>query len=198
VLASQGGYGGGAACGPVHAGLFEACAEDGFAAGFHDAGADEHAEFSVVGVAHAVGVGLEVGDGFVDQLGLRAGQVVEAGSAGDRVDVAVVQLVEPLVQPLGWVGDDEVEQAGEFVQVFAGVEQVHDLGGCGEALLGQVPDPAGPVAQDHELAQVFAAAASGFGGEQVSEVLDRFQGGQVAGGVGVPDRAAVGVGCRSG
>ena len=37
VLAAQGGDGGGAAGGPVHAGLFEPGTEDGFAAGFDGA-----------------------------------------------------------------------------------------------------------------------------------------------------------------
>jgi hypothetical protein len=55
-------------------------AEDGFAAGCHDAGADEHAEFAAVGVAHAVG-GLEVGRSLVELVGLGAGQVVAAGGA---------------------------------------------------------------------------------------------------------------------
>ena len=55
VLAAQGGDGGGAAAGPAHAGLLEAGADDGFAAGFDDAGADEHAEFSVVGVSQPAG-----------------------------------------------------------------------------------------------------------------------------------------------
>ena len=152
MVAAQGGYGRRAGCGPVHAGAFESGAEDGFAAGFDDAGADEHAEFAVVGVAHAVGVGFEVGHGLVDRFGFRAGQVVAAGSGGDRFDVAVVQLGEPVSEPGGGVGDDEREQAGEFVEVFAGVVEVHDLGGFGEALLGEVPDPAGAVAEDDELA----------------------------------------------
>ena len=79
----------------MHAGLFEPGAEDGFAAGFDDAGADEHAVFAVVGVAHAVGVGFEVGDGLVDGVGFRAEDVVEAGGGGEGFDVAVVQVGEP-------------------------------------------------------------------------------------------------------
>jgi hypothetical protein len=84
--------------------LFEPGSEDGLAAGFDDAGADEHAVRAVVGVAHAVGVGLEVGHGLVDGVGLGADDVVETGGGGECFDVAVVQLGEPLLQPLGRPG----------------------------------------------------------------------------------------------
>ena len=43
---------------------FESLTNDGFAAGFDGAGADEHAVFAEVGVAHPVGVGFEVGQRF--------------------------------------------------------------------------------------------------------------------------------------
>jgi hypothetical protein len=48
------------------------------------------------------------------------------------------------------------------VQVLAGVEQVHDLGGPGELGSGDVPDPGGAVAEDRELADVIGAAAGAF------------------------------------
>jgi hypothetical protein len=46
------------------------------------------------------------------------------------------------------------------VEVLAGVEQVHDLGGFGELAAGDVPDPGGAVAEDGELADVVRAAGS--------------------------------------
>jgi hypothetical protein len=55
------------------------------------------------------------------------------------------------------------------VQVLAGVEHVDDLGGLGEVLGGEVPDPGGAVAQDGELADVPGAAPAGFGGHQHAE-----------------------------
>ncbi len=57
------------------------------------------------------------------------------------------------------------------------MEQVDDLGGGREALVGEVPDPAGAVAEDDELADVFGAAAVGFGLDELGEGLDRVQGG---------------------
>ena len=82
--------------------------------------------------------------------------------------------------------------------MFAGVVEVDDLGRFGEALVGEVPDPAGAVADDDELPDVVAAAAAGFGLEEVGEVLDRLEGGQVAGRVGVADRMPVVVGAGLG
>ena len=69
VLAAQGEDAGGAGDVPAHAGQFEALADDGFAAGFDDAGADEHAVVAEVGVAHAVGVGFEVRQRFCGVAG---------------------------------------------------------------------------------------------------------------------------------
>ncbi len=147
-----------------------------------------------MGVAHAVGVGFEVGHGFVHVGGLGSVELVETGGGREGFDVAVVQVGESPVQPGSGVGHDECELLGERVQVFAGVEQVDDAGGGGEALVGEVPDPAGAVAEDDELADVFGAAAAGFGLQEVGEHLDRVQGGQVAGRVRIAYRPVVLVG----
>jgi len=62
LLAAEGGDGVGAVDGPVHAGLLEPLADDGFAAGFHDAGADKQAALAEPVVAHAGRVVLEVAE----------------------------------------------------------------------------------------------------------------------------------------
>ena len=77
------------------------------------------------------------------------------------------------------------------MQVLAGVEQVHDLGGFGEFRGGDVPDPGGAVAENRELADVARAAAGAFGFHEVREHGGGLEGGDVAGGVPVPDRIAV-------
>ena len=61
------------------------------------------------------------------------------------------------------VEQHELQAAGEVVQVLAGVEQVHDLGGLGELVGGDAPDPGGAVAEDGELADVVGAAADALG-----------------------------------
>ena len=75
--------------------------------------------------------------------------------------------------------------------MFAGVVEVDDLGGGGEQLVGEVPDPHCPVAEDDELADVLSAAAAGFGIHELGEPGSGFESGQVAGGARVADRAAV-------
>jgi len=57
----------GAFHGPEHAGLFQAMADDGFAASFNDAGANEQMLLTERGIVHAGGIGGEV-VGFVSDL----------------------------------------------------------------------------------------------------------------------------------
>ena len=89
-------------------------------------------------------------------------------------------------------------EVGEFVDVLAGVVEVDDLGGGGKQLIGEVPDPDRPVAEDDELADVLAAAAAGFGVHELGEPGSGFEGGQVAGGARVTDRVAVVIGAGLG
>jgi len=91
-----------------------------------------------VGVAHAVGVGFEVGQVFVAFGGFDADEGVAAGGVGEGFDVAVVEVGERVFEPADRVGDDEGEVFGEGVQVFAGVVEVDDLGGGWEALVGEL------------------------------------------------------------
>ncbi len=81
--------------------------------------------------------------------------------------------------------------AREFVLVFAGVVLVDDVGRFREPLFGEFQIQRVPSPIDDQLADVVAAAAAGLGLHEASEVLDRFQGGQVAGGVGVAHRPAL-------
>jgi hypothetical protein len=67
------------------------------------------------------------------------------------------------------------------VDVLAGVVEVHDLGGGRESFIGDVPDPRGAIAEDHELADVLAAAAAGFGVHEAGETGGGSEGGQIAG-----------------
>ena len=75
----------------------------------------------------------------------------------------------------------------EVVQVLAGVVEAGDLGGLGEAVPGQGPDPFRAVADDDQLADGLGAAAPRFGGGQGAEGLGGGEAGQVAGRGGVLD-----------
>lgn len=57
----------------------------------------------------------------------------------------------------------------------------------GEAGGGQVPDPAGAVGEHDQLPDVLAAALAGVRGEQAGVVIDKLQGGDVAGRGGIAD-----------
>ena len=77
------------------------------------------------------------------------------------------------------------------MQVLAGVEQVHDLGGLGELGGGDVPDPGGAVAEDGGVGfpDVAGAAADALGLRQGEHVrgLER---GHCSGGIPVTDGVA--------
>ena len=120
-------------------------------------------------VAHPGGVGLEVAQCGVQFFGFDPGQR-EGGRRTAVRDVAVVESPAAFGDPGGvLVAEDEGEQLAQVVQVLAGVVQVDDLGGFGEVLAGQVPDPVRAVAEDGELADVAGAAAAGLGGHQHAE-----------------------------
>ena len=69
----------------MHSGLFESVADDGLASRFHHSGADEERFAAELGIAHADGVGLEVGDRsanlFLNRRIARA-QPLESGQYG--------------------------------------------------------------------------------------------------------------------
>lgn len=135
-----------------------------FAAGCGGAGADEHGVIAQVGVAHAVGVGFEIGQLFVGVAGGVAGEHKAGGLGNEGVDVIGVEVGEPDGQPVGvTLAENGCERGGEIVQVLAGVVDVHDRGGFGRDRGGPVPDPGGAVAEHHQLADVIGAAAASFG-----------------------------------
>jgi hypothetical protein len=83
----------------VHAGELEALADDRFAAGLHDAGADEQAAGAEPLVAHPGRVVQEVAEFLLDLVFLRAFEGVFADCGLDAVDVAVVQVLQAGGEP---------------------------------------------------------------------------------------------------
>ena len=84
----------------LHAGQFEALADDRLAACLDDAGADEQAAGAEPLVAHAGRVVLEVAQRLVQPRFLDADEGVGAGGGADAVDVAVVQVLQAGGEPL--------------------------------------------------------------------------------------------------
>ena len=115
--------------------------DDGLAAGLDGAGADEHTQRTEVLVAHPVGVGLEVAEGFVAFAGQGTGEFQVAGGGQQGGDVAGVEFAEPFGEPVRLaVAQQPGGEGGQVVDVLAGVVEVNDLGGGREQLAGEIPD----------------------------------------------------------
>src|SRR5665213_2199392 len=84
---------------PEHAGPFEARADDGFAACFDHAGADEQVLASEFWIAHALGVALEVS-------GLDSDGVCNRGSAAIDASEKLYQLFDIAAVGFGLVTED--------------------------------------------------------------------------------------------
>ena len=91
------------------------------------------------------GVVLEVAERGVELVFLDAFEGEEAGGLADAVDVAVIQVFHPCGEPfVRAVQQHELQEAGEVVQVLAGVEQVDDLGGLGNLSVAMFQIQAAP------------------------------------------------------
>ena len=88
-------------------------------------------------VAKVVGVVADL----LGQFGIGGLNGAEAGDQfGDLafVEPAFLMQADPLISTFGVVGK---QQACQLPQVLAGVEEIDDLNGSGEVILGDVPDP---------------------------------------------------------
>jgi len=143
-------------------------------------------------VAHPVGVGLEVAQGFVSFGGHGAHELQVAGGGQRGGDVPGVKFFQALGEPGGLaVAQQPGGEGGQLVDVLASVVEAGDLGGDGEVLVSEVPDSGRAVAEDDELADVLAAAAARLGVYELAEPGGGLEGGQVGRGARVTDRAAV-------
>ena len=73
-----------------------------------------------------------------------------AAQGGDHfIDAALVEFLAPLPGPsFADLAAVCVDGLGDLEQMALGVENVDDLGGVGEVLVGEVPDPWRTVAED--------------------------------------------------
>ena len=95
----------------------------------------------------------------------------------DGGDLARIQLVVPLLGPVGGEGTRRsVDGFGHVRELLPGVEEVHDLHGPGDQLVGQVPDPGGSVARDDPAEGLMKAAAPGFAAHALGELRLRLIG----------------------
>jgi hypothetical protein len=140
-------------------------ADDGLAAGFDDAGADEQVLFAEFGIVHTSRVGCEIVSFVADLPGHIGIGGLNRMEGGDEFrDLAFIEptfLMEadPGVAAFGVVG---IEQACQVPQMLACVEQIANLNCAGKVLLGQIPDPFGSVAYNDLLLGAAPPAFPGF------------------------------------
>ena len=125
-----------------------------------------------------------------------------APQGGDHfVDAALVEFLAPLPGPsFADLAPAPVDGLGNLEQMALGVEDVDDLDGIGEVLVGEVPDPRRAVAQHDPALGVVEAAAFGLADDAPGEGRglgvgiaggDGFDGGVVGGRAGVAHGAPV-------
>src|ERR1039457_1278787 len=68
--------------------------------------------------------------------------------------------------------------------------QIHDLNGAGEVLVSQIPDPDGPISQDHFERGPLPASAPSLRIDAEAELFGGFDGGYVGGGARISDGPA--------
>ena len=184
---------------PEHARLLEASADDGLAAGFDHAAADEVALAAEVAVAGALDVGGEVGDlashGFLARLiELRACFEQSRGLPEDALNVAAFEFRGPEFLLFAAELPVAVKGAGEHAEVFYRMIEVEDLNGGGEEQAGVFPDPCGPIAKEDNDPGEGESAPDGFGSELFAALAAVSHGADIAGGVGIAHGVAVFVG----
>src|SRR5262245_30120479 len=127
----------------MHARSLEPLGDDCSAARFHNSRAHKQSSISEIGIAHAVGIVSEVVHFFFERRLLsRVLGPTAAQGTDDRFDPARIQLLSPRSQP--WcllVGTGTEQEFGGLAQVLPGMIEIDDLQGCGEVLIGYIPDP---------------------------------------------------------
>ena len=95
---------------------------------------------------------------------------MDAQGVEEGIDAALVEFVALLFPPLrGEVGAGSVEGFDDLEEMSLGMEDVDDLDGAGEVLIGEVPDPGGAVAEDDLAFGLVEASAFGLAQDAVCE-----------------------------
>ena len=80
-----------------------------------------------------------------------------------------------------------MQLARQLPQVLARVIQIDDLHRAGKMLLGQIPDPFGPIAHDDLLFRAAPAALPGFHVDALAKLFGGLDGAGVGGGIRIAD-----------
>ena len=129
----------------MHASAFEPSANGHLASGFHNARGGAQALGVELWVAHAVSVGLEIVKAATCFLRARD---LAADGVEQRLKFSGVEFFLPTFCPLrcAWMSE-AVESFSEITQVLFGMIAVNNLGGIGKLILGEIPNPKGPISE---------------------------------------------------
>jgi hypothetical protein len=129
--------------GPEHAGLLAAATDNGLAAGFDDARADEPVLTAEFGIAHTLGVVVKVTCLSADLFGqLWTGRIGRAERGYQMLDLPFIQHVLVNHHPASLFSLlVRIQFVGQIPEVLTGVIQIDNLNGTGKMLLCDVPNP---------------------------------------------------------
>src|ERR1035441_1925997 len=137
--------------GPEHSRLLETGPDDRLAASLDDTGADKQALRTEIRIAHLGRVAFEVfslGVQLLSQFRPLADERADDGY--ERLDFALVQQIHRRCRPTSahcFVA--RKQEPGEFVEMLAGMVEVHDQNGSGKLFRGNIPDPDSAISQNH-------------------------------------------------
>src|SRR5450631_4620973 len=180
---------------PAHSGLLEPKPHDCLAASFNNTRTDEQTLSAELGVAHAILVDLEIGDGFADFLpslqGLRS-QALHGGDYGFHI--AGIELRFTSRCPFaGLFTGRPVESFSQIRQVLTGMIQIYNLNGGGKVLCDDAPDPRSSVSHHNHLLSLTEPPPDRFGINAWAKVLSRLDSTDIGGGSLVANGIASGI-----
>src|SRR5580704_1997566 len=110
-----------------------------------------------------------------------------------------VEFFHPAFRPLrSWRRSRTVQSFSDITQVLFGMIAVHNLGGIGKLIVGNVPNPQGPIPEHDRSRRLAEAAAGSFSPDALSEGRTCRSGIQRTGtlqGCGIGDRSCIADGC---
>src|SRR5713226_9412532 len=125
-------------------------------------------------------------------LGSVIPQSRSAHGGDDGLDISIIKLIPARGNPfLGFRGFNSIHQLRYFRQMFSRMIEIDNLDRPRKVLLGDSPDPFGPVSQEDDLLRSRDAAPDRLGINSAAEALSRFYSPNIGGGFLVPYRVSL-------
>ena len=151
----------------MHTGAFEARANGNLASGLDDAGGSTQALGVELGIAHTLSVGLEIMETATRLMGARD---LAADGIEQSPESSGVEFFLAVCCPLrsSW-RSGTVQSFCDITQVLFGMIAVNNLGGIGKLIVGDVPNPQGPIPEHGRARSLAEAAARSFSPDALGE-----------------------------